>query len=98
MIKNLVFLFAAACFFSACNKSKHATIEAQVIRNCSGTYLSIDTKNYQVCNEKILKKYNEGDQVKVAYHTIAECNSLGVACAMYFQNEGLIEVDEVTPH
>ena len=63
-----------------------------VVKNCTGTYLRIDQKDYLVCNREKLADIPEGKVVKAIYGKIVDCNADWIVCAMVYPNYGTIEV------
>ena len=70
---------------------------AKVVRDCTGTYLQIDKKDYLVCNVDILKNFKEGETVSATFEKTDYCPEFEgqVVCMMYHQNEGKIRVKTV---
>jgi hypothetical protein len=79
-------------FLLSCQKEK--ADNAMVLKNCTGVYLQIDGKNYQVCNDEKLNAYKQGDLIDASFRHIDDCDALAgrTVCAMAFPNEGWIEV------
>lgn len=79
--------------FSGCRKDNYFT--ATVVRDCTGTYLRWQDKDYHVCNTETTDPFKNGTKVKTVFSPIKECTSPVVGqpvCDMYHQNEGWIEV------
>lgn len=69
-----------------------------VIRDCTGTYLRKDGKDYRVCNLERVEAYANGIEVRVSYKKLQECKGSGadqIVCMMVHDNEGWIEVIEI---
>jgi hypothetical protein len=67
--------------------------DMQVIKDCTGSYLRYQSKDYKVCNTSAVAAYKNGDMVNASFNKISSCNSLpGYICQMYHQNEGFITV------
>ena len=64
---------------------------AQVIKNCLGSFLQIENKNYLVCNENLVQNYPHKSQVQVTLNRQTGCNYSG-ACYMYFEYEYSVEI------
>tara|TARA_B100000378_G_scaffold134736_1_gene108838 strand:+ start:187 stop:474 length:288 start_codon:yes stop_codon:yes gene_type:complete len=81
----------------SCHKFKNKAVT--VVRDCTGTYLRLDEKDYHVCNYELLKDYNDGDQLRVSFKAIDKCPRFDstYVCLMAHLNEGLIEVEKVKP-
>jgi len=89
-------LLTLAATFSGCKKELNQTVT--VIRDCTGTYLRFDGKDYQVCNLETVASFTDGATAKVAFRKISECNSSArdvFVCKMLHANEGWIEVRSI---
>ncbi len=72
--------------------------EAIIVRDCTGTYLRYNSKDYQVCNHDKLMAYPDGKEVKVNFTKINQCKGSGSeknVCHMIHESEGWIEVQKV---
>jgi hypothetical protein len=90
----LVVIFISGCF--SCEKDEF--VNATVLRDCSGTYLRMNSKDYLVCNLDKIQSYGDGVNLKVAYSRLKECDDPEVhleSCFMYHPNEGWIKVDKI---
>jgi hypothetical protein len=99
MMKKLIgfFCFAslAALLFSF-EKSK--CVKGTIIRDCTGTYLQIDQKDYRVCNPKKVEFISDGAAVKASYKLIQTCEKDTVkkaSCLMFHESAGVIEVTKI---
>lgn len=94
-MKQLLFASAFATVLSCAtaDSKKNAT----VIRDCTGTYLRIDSKDYLVCNESVLKPFATNAAVSAKFNKITECKEHEgkMVCMMYHENEGLIRINSV---
>lgn len=65
-----------------------------VVRDCSGTYLRLDGKDYHVCNEEKLSSFSSGTNVTATFKTLQNCKVLEekIVCKLYHKNEGWVEV------
>ena len=80
----------------ACKKQSNKT--ALIIRDCTGTYLRIDTKDYQVCNTEKTDAFPDNIAVTVTFKEIKECKgtaSHAIVCQMYHENAGLVDVVKI---
>jgi len=91
-----IFSISLIVLFSACGKEKLQKMA--VVRDCTGTYLRYDEKDYHVCNASMLATFEDGEKIKAKYRSIALCDdysSTHVVCEMYHDNEGWVEVIEI---
>jgi len=89
--------------FYSCSESKSTSlnsqfneankVEAIVIKDCTGAYLRMNNKDYLICNDDTIEKYNNEEIIYVTYKIISDCDwSERVVCEMYHEKEGLIEI------
>lgn len=94
-----VFLIVASVFLfgiGGCKKDGFTT--ATVVRDCTGTYLRWEEKDYHVCNLEKVEPFAHGTKVRVLFKSIHECKGSAVGvpvCEMYHPSEGWIEVIKI---
>ncbi|HEX8516345.1 MAG TPA: hypothetical protein VF868_09115 [Bacteroidia bacterium] len=98
MKKILPFLAIAVLLtmVSSCRKERNQA--ATVIRNCTGTYLRVDGKDYHVCNLEKAASFGDNTAVTVTFKKIKSCNGSAqneIVCMMAHPNEGWIEIDRI---
>jgi hypothetical protein len=94
-MKTTVVIFLMALMsFGACKKSTN-TVDAIVVRDCTGVYLQMNGEDFFVCNYKKLSKYEDGEKVKAAFSTISSCQSDQVVCLMLHPSAGTIDVSYI---
>jgi hypothetical protein len=73
---------------------KRETNTMTVVKDCTGTYLRMDGKDFQVCNIGKLTFFSSGTTVNATFKKIDNCKRLEgkVVCKMLHPNEGLIEI------
>ncbi len=93
-------VYIATVFFLltifACKKECHET--TTVVKDCTGTYLRWDGKDYRVCNLEKVVSFANGETVTATFKRINNCNGSGdeeIVCAMVHANEGWIEVKKI---
>jgi hypothetical protein len=89
-------LLALTAWLSSCKKERNQTVTVE--RDCTGTYLSLDGKDYHVCNLEKVSSFSDGVTVTATFKKIKECNGSAkdaIVCAMLHANEGWIEVDKI---
>lgn len=86
----------AMAFLTSCSAAK-IDQKATIVRDCTGTYLRIDAKDYLVCNTDILKNYKEGHVVTATFKKVKDCPEFNgiMVCMMYHENEGTIRISKV---
>lgn len=98
-MKRILFsgaLLLASVAVLSCNKERNKKMT--VIRDCSGTYLRFNEKDYRVCNLERVADYEDNANVTVTYKKLEECTGTGadaIVCAMYHPNEGWIQVIKI---
>ncbi len=97
-IKNIqlgvTVLFLLTLLMTSCSKSfSRGTIN----RDCTGTYLMLNNKDYLICNPSIADSYENDSSIKVKFKSKTSCssNSTGMICALYHKNYGLVEITEI---
>lgn len=83
-------------FVFSCSSANNPE-SAKVVRDCTGTYLQIDKKDYLVCNSAIFKNFKEGQTVSATFEKADYCSEFEgqVVCMMYHKNDGKILVTSV---
>jgi len=79
--------------FSSCKKENDQ--EVTVVRNCTGTYLRWNQKDYQVCNLEKVSGFEDGASLKATFKKIKTCQGSAndqIVCKMLYPNDGFIEV------
>ena len=92
---SIVTIITILILFS-CKKEKNE--EVSVVRDCTGTYLHFNGKDYQVCNSDKLASFENGFTVKATFKRIKKCEgsaNLETKCTMIHSNEGWIEVEKI---
>ena len=92
----LSILLALAVVLSSCKKEFNETVTVE--RDCTGTYLRFDGKDYHVCNLEKVASFADGVTVKARFKKLRACNGSArdaIVCAMIHPNEGWIEVSSI---
>lgn len=96
MMRNLAFSFAVISSFtvllSGCSK-KHA--DAEVVKDCTGTYLRIGKKDFLVCNYDLLSTFKIGEMIEVDFHKESDCTSFPFSCELYHPYETTVIIDKI---
>lgn len=93
---TIVLCIVLILFFASCTKEAYQSVT--VIRNCTGTYLRLDGKDYIVCNTEKVNSFPNGAAVTARFKNIKECNGsakYAIVCYMAYANEGWIEIDDI---
>jgi hypothetical protein len=97
MKKRIIFLtFIFLLALSACKKGTNERMT--IVRDCTGTYLRQDSKDYHVCNTDRLSSFSNGEIVIATYKRIETCSGSAMheyVCKMYHQTVGWIEVETI---
>ena len=72
-------------------------VSAKIVRDCSGTYLRISGKDYQVCNSEMIKNFANNSVINVTYEKAENCPEFQgqIVCMLYHENEGIIRIKSV---
>lgn len=91
---SISLLIVLALSLSSCDKYSPNVV---VVKDCTGSYIRIDQKDYLVCNYEVLQPYADGDEIHVEFEKITNCVYLGdpIICEMYHPNEGFIEITKI---
>lgn len=97
-MKNIVLmiLFFTGVLMVSCKKVPLS--EVVVVRDCTGTYLRKDGKDYMVCNLEQVSQFEDGTKLRASFKRINQCKGSAadqIVCMMVHQNEGWIEVLKV---
>lgn len=94
VMKNIRVLFILVILVGIASSCSKWSKKMEVIRDCTGVYLKLDSKEYKVCNESKLDNVATGEKIKVDYDVLTECFGLieQPVCMMYHEYEDLIEV------
>lgn len=80
----------------ACKKERNKTVT--VVRDCTGTYLRFEGKDYHVCNLEKVSTFTDGATVKATFKKIKECNGSAkdaIVCYVLHENEGWVDVEKI---
>jgi len=97
-MKNILFIVTAVFLLSFLSCKKEQTEKVEVVRDCTGTYLRFDLKEYRVCNLEKVDSFPDGAMVEATFVKKNECNGSAkdaIVCAKFHQNDGWIRVDEI---
>ena len=66
-----------------------------VIKDCTGSYLRFNGKDYQICNIEIVEDFENGVEVEASFERIDDCENNWIVCYMLHENEGWINVTKI---
>jgi hypothetical protein len=94
-MKRLFFISAGIAAFALMSCKKESGKKMTVVKDCTGSYLRVDGKDYQVCNLEKTNPFPNGAAVTVSFKNISKCTGSAadqIVCMMYHESEGWIEV------
>ena len=93
-MKKLLLITTVAVLLTVFSCKRETNKPMTVVRDCTGTYLRMDGKDFQVCNIGKLSLFSTGTAVNATFRKIDNCKRLEdkVICKMLHPNEGLIEI------
>ncbi|HZG01407.1 MAG TPA: hypothetical protein VEY71_10415 [Chitinophagales bacterium] len=97
-MKNLSLLAVLFIVLSSFSCKKGNNVDATVVRDCTGTYLRINTSDYRVCNKSKLSKFEDGETVNVTFRvvTAGKCEAdEDIVCMMAHEYKDRIVVTKV---
>ena len=77
---TVAFLIIALLLSVSCKKRTKGTMT--VIKDCTGSYLRFNNKDYPICNEDKLDAFADGATVKASFVKDDKCVSDRAHCAM----------------
>ncbi len=84
-ISTTIFITLILMVAISCSKNENMI----VIKDCTGSYLRFNEKDYQICNIELVENYENGTEVKASFKEIDNCDeSQGDGCLMLHVNEG----------
>ena len=74
-------------------------IEGEMIvkKDCTGSYLRFNDKDYHICNFEIVDDFEDGTEVKASFTEIGSCSAYDnmFVCDMLHLNEGWIKITKI---
>lgn len=94
MMKLIGLLVIVSLAFVSC-KTK-CDNDVQIKRDCTGTYLRVDNKDYKVCNKGVVDAFKDNAIVEAKYKHLSSCSSeQEPLCQKTHQSYGWVEVLEI---
>ncbi len=70
--------------------------DVTVIKDCTGSYLRLNDKDYKICNDDIVANLNSGTEVVASFKKVDDCeDGFQAICEMYHAHKGWIKVTEI---
>lgn len=90
----LTSLLGITLLLSSCGK---ITQNGEIVRDCTGTYLQLNNRDYLICNPSMVSSQPSGSHVKVKFRHLGKCsgNSDQAICEMYHHSYGFVEISEI---
>jgi len=77
----------------SCSKKED---NATVIKDCTGAYIRIDSKDYFICNDEMVANFENETKVYVEYDKVEQCDQTDdVICLMLHLSEDTIELTKI---
>lgn len=83
-------------FLFSCEKEH--TEKVKVIKDCTGSYLRFENKDYHICNPEKAESFADGTVVTATFKEIKNCTGSAkdaIVCMMLHKNEGWIEIEKI---
>lgn len=95
-MKKIILGSLILAFFS-CEKGIEKTKESTLIRDCTGTYLRVDNKDYLICNAELVSYLPNNTKIEASYVTEKDCDKSKdqIICAMYHAHEKIITITKI---
>lgn len=97
-MRRIIFLMISISILisAACEKDELETaIQAVIVRDCTGTYLRHDGKDFHICNIDKVETFTNKETISLTFKKLGTCNGSGIGsivCDMLQKSEGWIEV------
>jgi hypothetical protein len=80
---------------NACQSTQYAV--GTIASDCSGTYVIIKDKHYNICNWELVDEKEDGDKFRFKYESINSCLAYDTTfhCMLYHENEGWIVIKKI---
>ena len=91
---TLASLLVIILLISACGK---ITRNGKIVRDCTGTYLKLNNKDYLICNPAIASSFADGSQVQVKFQHVSDCpnDPNQVMCELYHHRYGFVQITKI---
>lgn len=97
-MKKLALAFAFFFLLTLFACEKVTSEKMTIVKDCTGTYLRYDGKDYHVCNIEEMAGFADGETVTATFKRVENCTSISsdiINCKLLHANEGWIEVEKI---
>ena len=95
-MKNIISVIVVILIITSVSCSKVSNKNMTVIKDCTGSYLRFNGKDYHICNLESVLDFESGTEVKATFKKLDNCpDSDEVTCEMLHNNEGWINVTKI---
>jgi len=96
-MKTVKFILSIAIILILASCSKVNDKEMTIIKDCTGSYLRFNEKDYHICNIEIVEGLEDGTEVEASFEKIDNCpESNNAVCEMLHKNEGWVNVKKIS--
>lgn len=89
------YFLLAICISTTLSCSK-IEMSMTVVKDCTGSYLRHNEKDYHVCNIEKIQDYKNGDEIQASFEKLPDCdNGEIIVCEKIHRNEGWIEIVKI---
>lgn len=93
-MKYILISVMMICALASCKKKSEKN--ALVIKDCTGSYVHINDKDYLICNSELIDNVESGTKLSITYQKAEDCDALSpTLCELYHKNEGTIEITKI---
>lgn len=81
--------------FTAFSCTRENLNKVIVVKDCTGSYLEVNGKDFGVCNIERLERYADRDAIHAKFILLNECTAAAVrvpVCEIYHSHEGRIQI------
>ena len=68
---------------------------AVLVRDCTGSYIRLEDKEFLICNQKKVSFIETGTKIEVVISQVSECTQEGIVCMMLHEHDGFVKVERV---
>ena len=97
-MKPTLYLITLLLILTFCSCKKEVAKNATVIKDCTGTYLRLNGKDYKVCNFDKVSSFQNGVNVSVNFTELKQCDNpanIIPTCYMLHQFDSWIEIESI---